>query len=219
MDSELSYCRRPLEVRGTDVAQGGVPPKWIVKAFEVVEHVGAGRIPSGVVLPVRAFRLERGEEAFHHGVVPDVPGAAHAARDAELTQQALEGFTGVLATAIGVMQQRLDGAAPPDGHNQRVGHQLRRHGRVHGPPNHAPRKEIEHDGDVEPPFARPHAGEVRDPFLIRGRRGELPTEHIGREHVHWPIPGIYGASASPGPGPEVYRQAPFALHPQTFSWI
>ena len=26
MDSELSYCRRPLEVRGTDVAQGGVPP-------------------------------------------------------------------------------------------------------------------------------------------------------------------------------------------------
>lgn len=126
MDNELSYCRRPLEVRGTDVAEGGMPPQWIVKAFDVIEHVGAGRIPSRVVFPVRSLRLERGEVALHHGVVPDVAGTAHAARDAELAQQPLEGFTGVLAAAIGVMQQRLDGTAPPDGHDQRV-HRLKWH--------------------------------------------------------------------------------------------
>lgn len=50
VEGELSYCRRAFQVCRADVAQGGMPPQWIVKAFDVVEQVGAGRNPGGVVL-------------------------------------------------------------------------------------------------------------------------------------------------------------------------
>ena len=79
--------------------------------------------------------------------------------------QPLERLAGVLAAAIGVMQHRFGLASPPDGHDQRIGHQLRRHRRLHRPAHHpagdtdqAPRR------DIQPAFGRPEIREVGDPL-------------------------------------------------------
>ena len=81
------------------------------------------------------------------------------------------------------MEESLDRPAPPERHRECVGHELRRHGRVHRPANDASREEVEHDGDEEPAFTRPEIGEVGDPFPIRRGRGELAIQDIRRERV------------------------------------
>jgi hypothetical protein len=45
-------------------------------------------------------------------------------------------FESTLAAAIGVMQQRIRLTAPPERHQQRIGDELRRHGRAHRPADH-----------------------------------------------------------------------------------
>lgn len=69
-------------------------------------------------------------------------------------------------------------------------------------PTNAPREEIEHYGDEQPPFARPDVREVGDPLLIRARRGELAIQHIGRERVRRAPARIHGVRAAAWPGPE-----------------
>jgi len=52
-------------------------------------------------------------------------------------QQLLELFAGVLAAAIGMMQQRVRLAATPDRHHQGIGDQLCRHLGAHRPADDA----------------------------------------------------------------------------------
>ncbi len=82
-------------------------PFAVVEALDVIEHIGLGLIPCPVCFARGSLCLERGEEALHRRIVPDVARAAHAAGDAVVGDEALELFAGVLATAIGMMQQRI----------------------------------------------------------------------------------------------------------------
>jgi hypothetical protein len=52
--------------------------------------------------------------------------------------QLLELLTGVLAAAIGVMQQRVGLASSPDCHHQRIGDELGRHRSAHRPAHYTP---------------------------------------------------------------------------------
>ena len=158
-----------------------MPPPGIIKALDVIEHVGFCVISCAVRGPRRALGLQRGEEAFHRRVVPTVAGAAHATREALVRQEPLERLADVLAAPIGVMQHGLGLAPPPHRHHQRIGDQLRRHRRTHGPTHHSAREEIHDGGDIEPPFGGPEVGEVGDPFAVRGRGVKLAIEHIRRD--------------------------------------
>lgn len=82
-----------------EIADGRMPA-GSVKSFDVVEHIGACLISGSIDLGGRTLGLERGEEALHRRVVPDVAGAAHAANDAVVGHQALELFAGVLAALV-----------------------------------------------------------------------------------------------------------------------
>ena len=82
-------------------------------------------------------------------------------------QEPLEWLTRILAPAIGVMQDRVRRASPPDRHHERIGDELGRHRRTHGPAYDPSREEIDHRRDVEPPFSGPKRGEVGDPFAVR----------------------------------------------------
>ena len=53
-------------------------------------------------------------------------------------------FAGVLATTIGMMQQRIRFAPSPDSHHQGISDELRRHRCVHRPADNTPREQI-HD--------------------------------------------------------------------------
>ena len=47
-------------------------PLGIIDALDVIEHVGLGLDSRAVRLARRAFGLQRGEEALHRCIVPDV---------------------------------------------------------------------------------------------------------------------------------------------------
>ena len=108
-------------------------------------------------------------------------------------EQALERFARVLTSLIGMMQQRIRPAAPPQRHRQGVDDELRGHRRAHRPADDPPGEEVENDGDVKPAFRRPDVSEIRDPAPVRALRLELTVEDVA---------GDDGALAG------VFRQAP-----------
>ena len=59
-----------------------MPPPRIVETLDVIEHIGPGLRSRAVQLGGRAFGLQRGEEALHHRIVPDVARPTHATGDA-----------------------------------------------------------------------------------------------------------------------------------------
>ena len=127
-----SFCL-PFELYRAQIAQRRVPPPGIIEALDVIKHVGFRLVTRAVHFVRRAFSFQRGEEALHRGIVPAVAGSAHATGHAMVSQQPLEGLTGVLAPPIRVMQDRLRLAAPPDRHHEGVRDQLRGHRRLHRP--------------------------------------------------------------------------------------
>lgn len=102
-----------------------------------MEDVGACVVPRAIVLPMHAFGFEGRKEAFGDGVVPHIARATHAARDADIAQQALEVFARVLRAAVGVVDERRRASATPDGHHERIRDELRGHGGLHRPPHDA----------------------------------------------------------------------------------
>jgi hypothetical protein len=79
------------------------------------------------------------------------------------------------------MQQRIGFTSSPDCHHQSVGNELRGHGCVHRPANHAPREQIDDGRHIEPAFRRPDVSEVGNPFSVRRRRLEAAIEHVGSD--------------------------------------
>ena len=177
-----------------------MPPRGIVEALDVIEHVRFGLVSRAVRFCRCAFGLERREDALHRGIVPAVAGSAHATSHAMVSQKPLEGLTGVLAPPIRVMQDRLRFASPPDRHHEGIGDELRGHRRMHGPTDDPAREEIHHRRDVEPAFGGPEIGEVGDPFAIGCRGRERSVEHIRREGVRRPDAGIQRHLSTPGAG-------------------
>jgi len=114
MDTKLGYMSLLLEVHGAEIAQGRVPARGIVEAFDVIEHVLPCLIARAVGFARDPFGLQRREEALHRSVVPDIAGPAHRAGDAIVGHHSLELSAGILAALVGVMQQRIGLAAPPD---------------------------------------------------------------------------------------------------------
>ena len=49
-----------------------MPAGGVVKSFDVIEHIGSCLVSGPVDLVGSPFGLERGEEALHRGIVPDV---------------------------------------------------------------------------------------------------------------------------------------------------
>ena len=133
MDTKLGYMTLLLEVHGAEIAQGRVPARGIVEAFDVIEHVLPCLIARAVGFARDPFGLQRREEALHRSVVPDIAGPAHRAGDAIVGHQPLELLARVLAALVRVTQQGVGLSASPDRHHQRIGHELSRHGVAHRP--------------------------------------------------------------------------------------
>ena len=120
----------------------------------------------------------------------DVARAVHRADDAVVGHQPLELLAGVLAAAIGVMQQRIGFASSPDRHHQSIGDELRGHGGVHRLADHAPGEQINDDRNIEPALRRPDIGEVSDPFTVGRGRSEATIEHVGSDGSCLSLPQI-----------------------------
>src|SRR5262249_46254355 len=96
-----------FELMGTQVAQGRMSPLPIVEQLNVFEDCAACLGSGTPVVLINQFELEGGEKTFRHRVIPAVAFTTHAAQHAVRRQQLLILVTGVLAAAVGVMQQAL----------------------------------------------------------------------------------------------------------------
>ena len=79
--------RCQLDGGAYQVAQGRAPPDRIVKAFDIVEDVGARHVARAIEVPRRAFRSERGEESLHHRGVAHVARPTDTARESETARR------------------------------------------------------------------------------------------------------------------------------------
>src|ERR671920_275638 len=68
-----------------------------------------------------------------------------------------------------------------------------------GPTDHPSGKQVEHNGQIEPAFTRPHVRDIRVPFLVRAPGREVLVEEIGsdREGV-MAVGGAFEAALLPG---------------------
>lgn len=67
MDTKIGYTSFPFEVHGAEIPQRRVSACRIVKAFDVIEHVGSGLIAGAVCFAGDPLGFERREEALHRG--------------------------------------------------------------------------------------------------------------------------------------------------------
>ena len=72
----------------------------VVKANDVVRHIGHGFLVVGVILLPDSLHLQVQEEALHNRVIPAVAFAAHAGDQSEFLQQPLMHRAGVLRSPV-----------------------------------------------------------------------------------------------------------------------
>src|ERR1044072_3623044 len=100
----------------------------VVKHFDVLEQIRNGLLTRAINLVVDALIVQRVEEALRGRVVPAIALATHRAHYAIVVKLALKRLTGILAAAIGVMNQpRLRTPSQPR-HTQRVDDDVGAHG-------------------------------------------------------------------------------------------
>ena len=88
----------------------------IVKHFDVLKDLLRGFRPRAVLAMINQFSLEGAEEAFDAGVVPAIPTAGHAPRDARGGELLLVCGRGILTASIGMMEESGLRRAAVEGH-------------------------------------------------------------------------------------------------------
>ena len=94
------------------------------------------------------------------------------------------------------MQKRLGPSSAPDCHDERIGDELRCHGRAHRPAHHPPGEQIDDGSHVKPAFRRPDVGKICNPFAVGRWRIEGPVQHVRGDGGRLPVTRI-GRQAPP----------------------
>lgn len=73
MDTGLRVRRHGFELGGGTTAESRVPADSGKEYFDPFEHVLPGFFAGPIALMMHVFRVQRMEDAFHHGIVPQSP--------------------------------------------------------------------------------------------------------------------------------------------------
>jgi len=156
-----------------------VPSARVVPAFDPVKDrrpgFGLGVEPSAV----EQLTFEGGEEALGHRIVVAVAHRPHRGADADLLAAAPEADRGILAALVGVMDHR-GRPALPNGHVERVEHELGLQMGGHRPAHDPAAADIEDDREIEESGPGGDVGDIRDPELVGALGPEGPLDQIGR---------------------------------------
>ena len=161
-----------------DVADCGVDPRTIVLAFDISEQVAPRGIAIAVFAVVDQLGFQSAEEAFRWRIVPAIRLAAHRLGDGGGLQDVAILARGVLAAAIGMMDEACSRAAPLDCHDERGDGEFGTHVLAHGPANHLAGEQVEDRGQVEPALAGRNVGDIRQLDLIGPVRDQILLEQF-----------------------------------------
>lgn len=118
----------------------------VVKRLYILKDGTAGLFVGFEMVTGSTFPFERPKEALDHGIIPTIARATHADLKPVLLEKSLIGFTGILASPVRMMQQARCWLTMRERHTQSLLDERRVKRRSHSPPNHSPRKQIEHYG-------------------------------------------------------------------------
>ena len=164
MDTGL--CSVCLCLLWGEVADCGVDPRTIVIAFDISEQVAPRAIAIWVFAVVDELGFEGAKEALHWRIVPAVRLAAHRLGDGGSLQDIAVVAGGVLAAAIGMMDQAGSRALSLDCHGERGDGQFGTHVLAHRPTHHLAGEQVEDHGQVEPALAGRDIGNIGQPDFI-----------------------------------------------------
>ena len=130
------------------IADGGVATMWVVPALDELEY-GHARLGLGTeAAAIDELTFEGGEKALAQGVVEAVSDRTHGGTNPHLPAALAEGDGGVLTALIGMVDHVLR-TSLPQGHVQRVEHELGTQVVGHRPAHNAAGEGIDHHGQVE----------------------------------------------------------------------
>ena len=129
------------------------------------------------------FVFESAPERFHGGVIVAIALAAHAGLEAGAAELGPVDGAGVLATAIGVMEEAWQGLTMGEGHVEGAGDEAGFEVILHGPADDFTAIEIHDAGQVKEAFAGRQVSDVRDPDLIDSRRRRALGKPVGSDGV------------------------------------
>ena len=156
-------------------------PLTIVISFDVGEQVVPGLIPCFVANLMHEFGFDRAKAAFHRCVIPAISLSAHGLDHPGCVDELAVIGGGVLAAAIGMVDQARRRLLPLDGHGQGRDGQFRPHVIAHCPADDLPGEKIEHGGQIEPSFGGWHIGYIGKPHLIWAFGGEILVQPVGSD--------------------------------------
>ena len=153
-----------FKVRWTEIAQSGMPPDAVIKPHDITEYLGACLVKSGKDL-IGAFAFKSRPETFHRGVIQAVAGAAHAGDDVMVAQVLSVSVAGVLAAAVGMMEQIRWWAAVCDRHVECGFHQFSTEVIRHRHPDNLSGEHVHDPGEIKIALLGFDVGDVSQPRL------------------------------------------------------
>ena len=147
---------------------------------------------------IKEFIFKSAPEGFHESIIVAVGFAAHAGLDASLVELSAIFGTGVLAAAIGMMQEALRRKRLTMFKSHLEGLEWQRGLEVflHGPADDFTAVEV-HDGrEVEPSLPGRNEGNISDPDLIDATGGSSIREPVGSDRIIMTTVGGLDAEAA-----------------------
>lgn len=115
---QLFECLRAL------ITKKDMSPFPIIKRFQIEEDILPCLVTRTISFPAYPLPFELAEETFCDRIIPAVSSAAHAAQDSITIKHRGEGFAGVLAPLVAMMQQAEARLSLLDSRLQRTAGQL-----------------------------------------------------------------------------------------------
>jgi hypothetical protein len=163
------------------VTERTVEPLSVVVSFDGLKDGLASLVFVLEMAIEQEFVFESAPEGFHGSVVVAIGFAAHTRLDSSGAELGAVDPTGVLATAIGMVEQPWRRLAMSQSHLESAGGKAGIEIILHGPADDFAAVEIHNAGEVEKAFSGPQVSDVTDPDLIDGRWRWSLGEPIGRD--------------------------------------
>src|SRR5512132_1526171 len=154
-----------FELVGGHIAEGAVEPGAVVPG-DVVHGGAAGGRSGGPGLLIEALALQRGKERFGERIVPALPGPTGRQGHLQVAGEGGVVAADVLATLVRMEDHPGLGVAGGDRVGQRVSDQLGTEMLGQGEPDHPARGNVDHRGQLQPPFPARDIGDVATPAGI-----------------------------------------------------